>query len=60
MSTSWKRSSAVGTVVQPTLLFTTHHLPPPADIFWGARYGQIADPFGHSRSLAHPLPGQPR
>lgn len=29
---------------------------PPMDAFWGARYGQIVDPFGHSWSFAHPLP----
>jgi PhnB protein len=22
---------------------------PVADMFWGARYGQIVDPFGHAR-----------
>jgi PhnB protein len=32
---------------------------PPFDAFWGARYGQIMDPFGHVWSFAHPLPGQP-
>src|SRR5579864_986300 len=25
---------------------------PPADMFWGDRYGKLADPFGHSWSLA--------
>jgi uncharacterized glyoxalase superfamily protein PhnB len=25
---------------------------PPADMFWGDRYGQIVDPFGHSWSIA--------
>jgi PhnB protein len=25
------------------------------DAFWGDRYGQIRDPFGHSWSIAHPL-----
>ena len=25
------------------------------DAFWGDRYGQVKDPFGHSWSLAHPL-----
>lgn len=30
---------------------------PPEDAFWGARYAQILDPFGHSWSFAHPLPG---
>jgi uncharacterized glyoxalase superfamily protein PhnB len=28
---------------------------PAHDAFWGDRYGQIRDPFGHSWSLAHPL-----
>jgi PhnB protein len=25
---------------------------PPADMFWGDRYGKVTDPFGHSWSLA--------
>jgi PhnB protein len=25
---------------------------PPADMFWGDRYGKLADPFGHAWSLA--------
>lgn len=25
------------------------------DAFWGDRYGQVRDPFGHSWSIAHPL-----
>lgn len=25
---------------------------PPADMFWGDRYGQVVDPFGHSWSIA--------
>jgi PhnB protein len=28
---------------------------PPADCFWGDRYGQLTDPFGHKWSLASPL-----
>lgn len=28
----------------------------PFDAFWGARYGQIQDPFGHCWSFAHPKP----
>ncbi|MEA1650800.1 VOC family protein [Nitrospirillum sp. BR 11164] len=34
---------------------------PAIDAFWGARYGQVADPFGHLWSFAHPLgaPGEP-
>jgi PhnB protein len=28
---------------------------PPADMFWGSRYGQVVDPFGHSWSVASPL-----
>ncbi len=31
----------------------------PWDSFWGARYAKIRDPFGHSWSFAHPLPGAP-
>ena len=30
----------------------------PWDSFWGARYARIIDPFGHSWSFAHALPGQ--
>ena len=28
---------------------------PAHDAFWGDRYGQLKDPFGHSWSIAHPL-----
>ncbi len=28
---------------------------PVADAFWGDRYGQVKDPFGHNWSIAHPL-----
>jgi PhnB protein len=28
---------------------------PVADMFWGDRYGQITDPFGHDWSFSHPL-----
>ncbi len=28
---------------------------PPADMFWGDRYCQIVDPFGHKWSIAHRL-----
>jgi uncharacterized glyoxalase superfamily protein PhnB len=27
----------------------------PFDAFWGMRYAQITDPFGHEWSIAHPL-----
>jgi PhnB protein len=30
----------------------------PWDAFWGARYGRIIDPFGHSWSFAHALPAK--
>ena len=30
-----------------------------ADQFWGDRYGQIRDPFGHSWSIATPLRDEP-
>lgn len=32
---------------------------PVADQFWGDRYGQIKDPFGHSWSIATPLREKP-
>lgn len=28
---------------------------PAADMFWGDRYGQVVDPFGHSWSFSSPL-----
>ena len=28
---------------------------PAQDMFWGDRYGQVKDPFGHSWSIAHAL-----
>ncbi len=28
---------------------------PPMDAFWGARYGQVVDPFGHEWSFSHVL-----
>ena len=31
---------------------------PPWDAFWGARYAQVADPFGHAWSFAHALPAK--
>ena len=31
----------------------------PGDAFWGDRYGMVVDPFGHTWSFAHPLPGKP-
>ena len=30
----------------------------PWDLFWGARYARIMDPFGHSWSFAHALPAK--
>jgi uncharacterized glyoxalase superfamily protein PhnB len=32
---------------------------PAADMFWGDRYGQVKDPWGHSWSIAHPLSERP-
>jgi uncharacterized glyoxalase superfamily protein PhnB len=32
---------------------------PAADMFWGDRYGQVVDPWGHVWSIAHPLGRQP-
>lgn len=33
---------------------------PATDMFWGDRYGQVKDPWGHSWSIAHPLPNGPQ
>lgn len=33
-------------------------LMPAWDAFWGARYGQVLDPYGHAWSFAHPLPAK--
>lgn len=44
---SMKRAEAAGAKV----------IMPAMDAFWGARYGVIVDPFGHSWSFAHPLAG---
>jgi len=30
---------------------------PATDMFWGDRYGQVEDPFGHSWSIATPIAG---
>lgn len=32
---------------------------PAADMFWGDRYGQVKDPWGHMWSIAHPLRDTP-
>ena len=39
-----KAAAAGGTVTMPA-----------ADMFWGDRYGQIIDPFGHAWSFSNPL-----
>jgi PhnB protein len=41
----WQRALAAGAEVRQPL----------ADAFWGERYGQITDPFGHRWGLAHHL-----
>ncbi|RZK02447.1 MAG: VOC family protein [Novosphingobium sp.] len=33
---------------------------PATDMFWGDRYGQVKDPWGHVWSIAHPLPNAPQ
>ena len=33
---------------------------PAADMFWGDRYGVVADPWGHNWSIAHPLADRPK
>lgn len=39
---SWQQAAAAG--ARPIM--------PPADMFWGDRYGQLQDPFGHRWALA--------
>lgn len=39
-----KAAAAGGTIIMPA-----------ADMFWGARYGQVKDPFGHEWSFSHPI-----
>lgn len=41
----WKRALAAGAVVTMEL----------ADQFWGDRYGQLRDPFGHAWSIGSPV-----
>ncbi|MCW1427875.1 VOC family protein [Novosphingobium sp. JCM 18896] len=33
---------------------------PATDMFWGDRYGQVKDPWGHMWSIAHSLPNAPQ
>ncbi|MES1197334.1 MAG: VOC family protein [Pseudomonadota bacterium] len=33
---------------------------PPTDMFWGDRYGQVIDPFGHTWAIASALKGAAR
>lgn len=33
---------------------------PATDMFWGDRYGQVKDPWGHMWSIAHPLADGPK
>jgi PhnB protein len=41
----WKRAVDAGSTI----------IMPLADQFWGDRYGQLADPFGHKWSIAAPV-----
>ncbi len=43
----WKCAVAAGAIVRMEL----------ADQFWGDRYGQLVDPFGHSWSIGAPVKG---
>lgn len=45
--TAWERALAAGATVKF----------PIADQFWGDRYGQLSDPFGHTWSIAGPQKG---
>lgn len=41
----WKRAVDAGATIDMPL----------ADQFWGDRYGQVRDPFGHTWSIACPI-----
>ena len=45
IDTLWNQAAAAGATVTMPL----------ADMFWGARYGQMTDPFGHKWSLSKTL-----
>jgi uncharacterized glyoxalase superfamily protein PhnB len=42
----------VDSVFNTALAAGAQQLMPPADMFWGDRYGKLVDPFGHEWSLA--------
>ena len=42
---AWAKALAAGATVEM----------PIADMFWGDRYGQLRDPFGHLWSVGSPL-----
>jgi PhnB protein len=46
--------SADATIAQAAAAGATVTMPA-GDMFWGDRYGQIVDPFGHSWSFSNPL-----
>lgn len=46
---AWKRATKAGATVTMEL----------ADQFWGDRYGQLEDPFGHRWSIGAPLSARP-
>lgn len=50
VESAWKRAVEAGAVVRQPL----------ADQFWGERYGQFTDPFGHRWGLAQHLRDVPR
>jgi PhnB protein len=49
---AWAKALAAGAKVKYPL----------ANQFWGARYGQVSDPFGHywsiSQTISHPTPAE--
>jgi PhnB protein len=42
----------VDSVFNAALAAGAQPIMPPADMFWGDRYGKLSDPFGHEWSLA--------
>ncbi|WLR92238.1 VOC family protein [Shinella zoogloeoides] len=48
-------SGAVDAAYAKAVEAGAHGLMPPADVFWGARYARITDPFGHVWAFNAPL-----
>jgi PhnB protein len=55
ISINLKDAAAVDAAFSRAVDAGAHGLMPPADVFWGARYARITDPFGHIWAFNAPL-----